>query len=76
MVITALQVSAALGVAIIGGVFYSALHGRSDAPAYAHAFATGLLCNIAALASIALLSLALGRTRANQDQAATIAALD
>jgi EmrB/QacA subfamily drug resistance transporter len=62
MVITALQISAALGVAIIGGVFYSALNGRETPSAYAHAFATSLSCNIVALLIIALLSLALGRT--------------
>jgi EmrB/QacA subfamily drug resistance transporter len=63
MVITALQISAALGVAIIGGVFYSALHAQSSPQAYAHAFATSLSCNVAALVIIALLSLALGRSR-------------
>jgi EmrB/QacA subfamily drug resistance transporter len=63
MVITALQISAALGVAIIGGVFYSALHGQPSPNAYGHAFATSLSCNVAALIIIALLSLALGRNR-------------
>jgi hypothetical protein len=61
MVITALQISAALGVAIIGGVFYTALGSARDATAYAHAFATGLACNVVALAIIALMSSFLGR---------------
>ncbi|GLQ96889.1 MFS transporter [Dyella mobilis] len=60
-VITALQISAALGVAIIGGVFYGALKGQETAGAYAHAFAVSLSCNVVALAIISLLSLALGR---------------
>lgn len=46
-------------VAIIGGVFYSALGGHDDA----HAFSTGLYCNIAVSLLTALLSLALGRTK-------------
>ena len=61
MVITALQISAALGVAVIGGVFYSVLGTARDPSAYAHAFATGLGCNVVALAVIALLSGLLGR---------------
>lgn len=61
MVITALQISAALGVAVIGGVFYSTLGAACDPLAYAHAFTTGLGCNVAALAVIALLASMLGR---------------
>lgn len=61
MVITVLRISAALGVAIIGGVFYSALGGHDDA--HAHAFSTGLYCNITVLLLTALLSLALGRSK-------------
>lgn len=72
MVITALQISAALGVALIGGVFYSALRGQETSAAYAHAFATGLSCNVGALLVISLLSLGLGRTR---EQSATVAAV-
>ena len=63
MVITVLQISAALGVAIIGGVFYSALGGHDDAHAYTHTFSTGLYCNITVLLLTALLSLALGRSK-------------
>ena len=61
MVITALQISAALGVAVIGGVFYGALGTAHDGAAYGHAFATGLGCNVAALLVIALLATRLGR---------------
>ena len=61
MVITALQISAALGVALIGGVFYGTLGAARDVAAYQHAFATGLACNVVALAIIALLSGFLGR---------------
>ncbi|WNL46941.1 MFS transporter [Dyella sp. BiH032] len=64
VVITALQISAALGVAVIGGVFYSVL-GTARYPAgYAHAFATALGCNVVALAVIALLSTRLGHGHA------------
>ena len=63
MVITALQVSAALGVAIIGGVFYSTLGNQAGTGAYTHAFAVSLACNVAALTLNTLLSLALGRTK-------------
>jgi EmrB/QacA subfamily drug resistance transporter len=75
MVITALQISAALGVAIIGGVFYSALHGQSTSAAYDHAFATSLSCNVGALLVITLLSLALGRTQ-RQAPAITAVSMD
>ncbi|MFC3652106.1 MFS transporter [Dyella humi] len=76
MVITALQISAALGVAIIGGVFYTALHGQSGVMAYAHAFTTGLSCNVAALVAITLLSLALGRTTRRSTHAVPVVTLD
>jgi len=75
MVITGLQISAALGVAVIGGVFYTALHEQSGAKVYAHAFATGLTCNVATLVVIALVSLALGRVR-RSDARAIVASAD
>lgn len=62
MVITALQISAALGVALVGGVFYSTLHGRETTAAYAHAFATSLSCNVGALLVMTLLAFGLGRS--------------
>jgi len=59
IVISTFQIGAALGVAIIGGVFYSALGGREDANAYAHAFTLALGCNVALLALGGALSLLL-----------------
>jgi MFS family permease len=73
MVITALQISAALGVAIIGGVFYTALHGQAGAKAYEHAFAIGLCCNAGALLVVALLSTCMGRTKQNHLSRITVA---
>src|SRR5262249_12797862 len=43
VVISALQIGSALGIAIIGGVFYSAL-GPEQSAGYAHAFALALGC--------------------------------
>jgi MFS family permease len=63
MVITALQISAALGVAVIGGVFYSVLGNQTDVDAYKHAFAVALTCNVIALTINTLLSLALKRSK-------------
>jgi hypothetical protein len=57
--ISTFQIGAALGVAIIGGVFYSALGTRQDAEACAHAFALALGCNVALLALGGVLSLRL-----------------
>lgn len=73
MVITALQISAALGVAIIGGVFYTVLHGQTGAKPYEHAFATGLSCNAAALIVVALLSMKIGRGKRHRSRAMTVA---
>ncbi len=57
IVISTFQIGAALGVAIIGGVFYSALGTRQDLDAYAHAFTLALGCNVALLALGGVLSL-------------------
>jgi EmrB/QacA subfamily drug resistance transporter len=73
MVITALQISAALGVAIIGGVFYTVLHGQAGAKAYAHAFAIGLACNAAALLVVTLLSMGMGRVKRSSASAISVA---
>jgi MFS family permease len=59
IMISTFQIGAALGVAIIGGVFYSALGTRQDPDAYAHAFALALGCNVALLALGGALSLLL-----------------
>jgi Flp pilus assembly CpaE family ATPase len=53
---------------VIGGVFYTALHGQSGASVYAHAFATGLACNVATLVVLVLLSLALGSAKRSSAQ--------
>jgi EmrB/QacA subfamily drug resistance transporter len=57
VVISTLQIGAALGVAVIGGVFYAALGSGQTTSAYAHAFTLSLGCNVALLALAALLSL-------------------
>jgi EmrB/QacA subfamily drug resistance transporter len=55
--ISALQIGASLGVAIIGGVFYSALGAKQGLDAYAHAFTLALGCNVALLTLGGALSL-------------------
>ena len=57
IIISTFQIGAALGVAIIGGIFYSALGTRQDPEAYAHAFTLALGCNVALLALGGVLSL-------------------
>jgi predicted MFS family arabinose efflux permease len=57
IMISTFQIGAALGVAIIGGVFYSALGTQPDGDAYAHAFTLALGCNVALLALGGVLSL-------------------
>jgi len=63
IIISTFQIGAALGVAIIGGVFYSALGTGQGVDAYAHAFALALGCNVALLALSAVLSLRLDGER-------------
>ena len=63
IIISTFQIGAALGVAIIGGVFYSALGTRQDPAAYAHAFTVALGCNVALLALGGVLSLCLPNER-------------
>jgi EmrB/QacA subfamily drug resistance transporter len=57
IMISTFQIGAALGVAIIGGVFYSVLGQRPDADDYAHAFVLALGCNVPLLALGGWLSL-------------------
>lgn len=57
IVISTFQIGAALGVAIVGGVFFSSLGAARDLAAYSHAFAVGLGCNVALLALGGVLSL-------------------
>jgi EmrB/QacA subfamily drug resistance transporter len=63
IMISTFQIGAALGVAIIGGVFYGALGTRQGPDAYAHAFTLALGCNVALLALAGVLSLWLPRER-------------
>jgi MFS family permease len=63
IIISTFEIGAALGVAIIGGVFNSALGTRQDLDAYAHAFILALGCNVARLALGGVLSLRLPRER-------------
>ncbi|WP_315834710.1 MFS transporter [Bradyrhizobium prioriisuperbiae] len=55
--ISTFQIASALGIAVIGGVFYSVLGDRPDANTYAQAFAVALGCNVAVLALGGVLSL-------------------
>ncbi|WP_456796900.1 MFS transporter [Bradyrhizobium sp. USDA 4473] len=70
IVISTLQIGAALGVAIVGGIFYRALGSDQSAAAYAHAFALALAANITLISLAALLSLWLA---AHQSSAAPAA---
>jgi predicted MFS family arabinose efflux permease len=57
IMISTFQIGAALGVAIIGGVFYCALGPAESVKAYAHAFTLALGCNVALLALADVFSL-------------------
>jgi MFS family permease len=59
IMISTFQIGAAVGVAVIGGIFYSVLGPHQDQEAYAHAFTVALGCNVALLALAAALSLCL-----------------
>ncbi len=47
---TTLQIGSALGIAVIGGAFYTTLGTQDDIQAYSHAFSNALACNVALLA--------------------------
>jgi predicted MFS family arabinose efflux permease len=58
-----LQVSAAIGIAVLGGLFYAALGSRSDSAAVTHAFSVTLLAIAGCHAGGALLAAGLGQRR-------------
>lgn len=60
---SALQISAALGVAVIGGVFFSLAGARPTPLSLAHAFSVAMLCIAASLAVAAMLTISALRTR-------------
>jgi EmrB/QacA subfamily drug resistance transporter len=70
VVISTFQIGAALGVAVIGGVFYSVLGTGRTPDAYAHAFTVALGCNVALLALGAILSLKLAADQSTTTHAA------
>ncbi|WP_035720580.1 MFS transporter [Bradyrhizobium sp. ARR65] len=57
VVISTFQIGAALGVAIVGGVFFGRLGTEPDLAAYAHSFAVALGCNVGLLVLGSVLSL-------------------
>jgi MFS family permease len=63
MVNSTLQVSSAVGVAVLGGLFYTALGTRPDAAAVTHAFAITLLAIAATHLGGAVLAAGLGQPR-------------
>lgn len=73
IMISTFQVGAALGVAVIGGVFYSALGSGQTLESHQHAFVVALGCNVALLALCGVLSLWLPDTASSNDPALTAA---
>ena len=63
MVMTALQIGSALGIAIVGGFFYISLGARTGLQAYARAFSNAMAMNVALLVLGCALSLCLPRER-------------
>jgi predicted MFS family arabinose efflux permease len=61
IVMSTFQIGSALGVAIVGGLFFTLLVSSHDLAAYTHAFAVALGCNVALLAVGGFLSLGLPR---------------
>lgn len=59
IIISTFQIGAALGVAIVGGVFFSILGNGHGLASYSHAFRAALGCNVALLMLGGLLSLRL-----------------
>jgi MFS family permease len=57
IVISSLQIGGAVGIALVGGVFFNALGDGGGLTAYAHAFSVAAGCNIALMAVGGVLSL-------------------
>ena len=57
IVMSSLQVGGAVGIAIVGGVFFSTLGNGQELPSYAHAFNVSTLCNVVLMALGGVLSL-------------------
>lgn len=57
IVISIFQIGAALGVAIVGGIFFSMLGTGQELTAYVHAFSVALTCNVVLLTIGGVLSL-------------------
>ncbi|MEI9978552.1 MAG: MFS transporter [Edaphobacter sp.] len=64
IVMTTLQIGSALGIAVIGGVFFTTLGTQADIQAHSHAFSNALACNVALLALGGMLSLWLPEQKA------------
>jgi EmrB/QacA subfamily drug resistance transporter len=63
IIISTFQIGSALGVAIVGGIFFAVLGGNQTPAGHAHAFSMALGCNVALLAIAGLLSLRLPDAR-------------
>ncbi|TFW16814.1 MFS transporter [Duganella callida] len=63
-----LQVSTALSVALIGGIFYTVLDGRDEPAAIAHAFIVAALCIACCLGAGVVLGMTLARRAATSTQ--------
>ena len=63
-----LQVSTALSVALIGGIFYTVLGGRDDPAAISHAFIVAALCIACCLGAGVVLGMTLARRTAASTQ--------
>ncbi|MBA8879404.1 MFS transporter [Phyllobacterium myrsinacearum] len=62
LMISTFQVGAALGIAIIGGIFYTALGSGQNIASYQYAFSVALGCNVFLLVLCGVLSLWLANT--------------
>jgi hypothetical protein len=68
-----LQVSAAIGVALLGGLFFAVLRGRTDPASIAHAFSVTLLGVAGCHLLGAALAAGLGQPRRSRSRAPVVA---